>query len=64
MDLKTSNFDSWLAGAKEQPGSWWSNWDEWLSALSGSQIAARTPGDAKLKPLDDAPGTYVKVKAL
>ncbi len=55
--------EEWQAGAKEHPGSWWPDWDAWLSKLSGSKIPARKPGDGRLKPLGDAPGTYVKVKA-
>jgi polyhydroxyalkanoate synthase len=55
--------ENWLAGAKEHPGSWWTDWNAWLAPLSGKKIPARTPGDGKLKPLGDAPGTYVKVKA-
>jgi len=57
------DFESWLAEAKEHPGSWWTDWDAWLSKLSGEQVPARQPGGGKLKPLCDAPGTYVKVKA-
>lgn len=53
----------WQAGAKETPGSWWPDWDAWLSRLSGEMVPARKPGDGKLKILGDAPGTYVKVKA-
>ncbi|MDE2161840.1 MAG: class I poly(R)-hydroxyalkanoic acid synthase [Alphaproteobacteria bacterium] len=55
--------EEWQAGAKEHPGSWWPDWDAWLSKLSGSKIPARKPGDGKLKALGDAPGTYVRVKA-
>ncbi|MDE1939546.1 MAG: class I poly(R)-hydroxyalkanoic acid synthase [Alphaproteobacteria bacterium] len=55
--------EEWQAGAKEHPGSWWPDWDAWLSKLSGSKIPARKPGDGKLKVLGDAPGTYVRVKA-
>ncbi len=55
--------EEWQAGAKEHPGSWWPDWDGWLSKLSGSKIPARKPGDGKLKVLGDAPGTYVRVKA-
>ena len=29
---------------------------------AGSQIKARKPGDAKFNPLEDAPGSYVKVR--
>jgi polyhydroxyalkanoate synthase subunit PhaC len=55
--------EDWIAGATEHPGSWWPDWDAWLAPQSGKMIAARKPGDGKLKPLCDAPGTYVKVKA-
>jgi polyhydroxyalkanoate synthase len=55
--------EDWLAGAVEHPGSWWTDWDAWLAPLSGKKIRARKPGDGKLKPLGDAPGTYVKMKA-
>jgi polyhydroxyalkanoate synthase len=61
-EKKAADFDAWLPTAKEHPGSWWTDWDTWLAKLSGEQVPARTPGDGKLKPLGDAPGTYVKVK--
>ncbi len=51
--------DEWWEGATEHPGSWWPDWDAWLSALSGKKIAARRPGDGKLPVLGDAPGEYV-----
>jgi polyhydroxyalkanoate synthase len=54
--------DDWLEAAEETPGSWWGYWSEWLSNLSGEQIAARTPG-ANLGVIEDAPGTYVRVKS-
>ena len=55
--------EEWQAGTVEHPGSWWGDWDQWLSKLSGKKVPARKPGDGKLKVLGDAPGTYVKVKA-
>jgi polyhydroxyalkanoate synthase len=58
-----ATIDDWQAGAKETPGSWWGDWDSWLSKLSGKKVPARKPGDGKLKVLGPAPGTYVKVKA-
>jgi polyhydroxyalkanoate synthase subunit PhaC len=54
--------DAWLAGAKENPGSWWPDWSKWMVKHSGPKIPARTPGDGKLKPLEPAPGSYVKVR--
>jgi polyhydroxyalkanoate synthase len=55
--------EAWKKDAKEHPGSWWPDWDQWLSKLSGAKVPARQPGDGGLKTLGDAPGTYVKVKA-
>ena len=54
--------DKWLATAKEESGSWWPDWNKWQQKFAGPKVAARTPGDGKLKPIEDAPGSYVKVK--
>ncbi|HVP83893.1 MAG TPA: class I poly(R)-hydroxyalkanoic acid synthase [Rhizomicrobium sp.] len=62
-DTLPDTVDEWIAGATEHPGSWWPDWDAWLSKLSGKKIPARKPGDGKLKPLGNAPGSYVKIKA-
>jgi polyhydroxyalkanoate synthase len=59
----TKTIEAWKKGASEHPGSWWPDWDKWLSARSGGKVPARQPGDGELKVLGDAPGTYVKVKA-
>ena len=56
-------FESWVAAAKETPGSWWPDWAQWIIAQAPAKVAARKPGDGKLKPLEDAPGSYVRVKA-
>jgi polyhydroxyalkanoate synthase len=62
-EKSAKDIEAWRKGAAEHPGSWWPDWDKWLSKLSGKKIPARQPGDGALKVLDDAPGTYVKVKA-
>jgi polyhydroxyalkanoate synthase len=62
-DKGAKDIEGWKKGSKEHPGSWWPDWDKWLSKLSGEKIPARRPGDGELKVLCDAPGTYVKVKA-
>jgi len=54
--------DEWLEQATETPGSWWHYWAEWLASHSGEKIAAREPG-ATLGTIEDAPGTYVRVKS-
>ena len=38
------------------------DWAEWVTAQA-PEVPARKPGDGKLKPLGDAPGEYVRVKA-
>jgi polyhydroxyalkanoate synthase len=62
-DTDAPTLEEWRAGAIEHAGSWWPDWDAWLSKLSGGKVKARMPGEGNLQPLDDAPGTYVKVKA-
>ncbi len=53
--------EDWFKGATEIPGSWWPDWQLWITALDKRQVKARQPGDGKLTPTDDAPGRYVKV---
>ena len=56
--------EAWLASAKETPGSWWPLWTQWLSAHAGKTVPARKRlGNAKYKPIEPAPGRYVKVRA-
>ncbi|MCK5276392.1 MAG: class I poly(R)-hydroxyalkanoic acid synthase, partial [Alphaproteobacteria bacterium] len=54
--------DDWLAGATEHKGSWWPEWNKWIARRSKAKVPARKPGDGKLKPIEDAPGSYVKVR--
>jgi len=53
----------WKAGAERFPGSWWPHWIEWLDRVSPGETPARQPGDGDLAVIEDAPGSYVKVKA-
>jgi len=62
-DQTPKNPDAWLRGAEQHEGSWWPEWRKWVAKHSGRKVNARTPGDGKLKVLEDAPGSYVKVKA-
>ncbi|MFN4230363.1 PHA/PHB synthase family protein [Parvibaculum sp.] len=55
--------DEWFKGATDHKGSWWPDWEQWLSEKSGGMVPARKPGDGKLKVLEDAPGSYVLVKS-
>ena len=58
-----SDVDSWLKKATEHPGSWWPDWLDWLKAQSTETVPARKIGTGKLKPIEDAPGSYVKLKS-
>ena len=54
----------WLAGAKEHPGSWWTDWSKWLKSHAGKQMPApKAYGKGKFKAIEPAPGRYVKAKA-
>ena len=55
--------NDWLAGATQKPDSWWPLWHEWVSQYSGGDVPARQPGDGRLPVLEDAPGSYVTVRA-
>jgi polyhydroxyalkanoate synthase len=55
--------EDWQAGATEHPGSWWPHWRAWLAERSGGMVAARDPAKGPLKPIEDAPGSYVKVRS-
>jgi len=62
-DRLSAGAEEWLAGAEEVPGSWWSNWNAWLQGFAGGECAARKKlGSAKFKPIEPAPGRYVKVR--
>ena len=53
----------WMKSAAEHPGSWWPDWLDWLKALDAETVSARKIGGGKFKPIEDAPGSYVKVKS-
>ncbi len=58
-----ADFDDWFEDATETAGSWWPDWHKWLSKKSGAKVKARKPGSGKLKVIEAAPGSYVKVKS-
>jgi polyhydroxyalkanoate synthase len=55
--------EDWLARAEQRPGSWWPEWQKWISAFANGEVEPRQPGGGKLKAIEDAPGSYVKVMA-
>jgi polyhydroxyalkanoate synthase subunit PhaC len=55
-------YEEWVKSASEHPGSWWPHWKAWLTK-DDPRVPARQPGSAQYPPMEDAPGTYVRIKA-
>jgi polyhydroxyalkanoate synthase len=56
--------EDWLSRAIEHPGSWWTDWSQWLKGHAGVQIAApKKYGRGKYQATLPAPGSYVLAKA-
>ena len=58
-----SSADGWLASATSHPGSWWTDWSDWLAPHAGKKKAApKSYGNRQYKVIEPAPGRYVKTK--
>lgn len=61
-----ATLDAFMAGATETKGSWWPDWIAWVRRQDDAVVAvegARNPGEGGKRPaLEDAPGSYVKMK--
>jgi polyhydroxyalkanoate synthase len=55
--------DKWLSDASNHEGSWWPHWNKWAKKQAGPMVNKRDIGGGKLKPVEDAPGSYVLMKA-
>jgi poly[(R)-3-hydroxyalkanoate] polymerase subunit PhaC len=62
-NIRDISLSDWIKGAQEHKGSWWPNWREWLSNIDAEEVPARAVGGDALPPIEDAPGSYVKVRA-
>lgn len=60
-----ADVDDWIASATEHPGSWWTDWSDWLKPHAGKQVAApKAYGKGRqYTAIEPAPGRYVKAKA-
>jgi len=54
--------EAWFHGATEIAGSWWPDWQRWVTGLDKRMVPARQPGAGELPAIEDAPGSYVKVR--
>jgi polyhydroxyalkanoate synthase subunit PhaC len=61
-NIKAGSVAEWMKGAVEHKGSWWPDWLQWLEAIDAERVPARHVGDV-LAPIEDAPGSYVRVRA-
>lgn len=64
-DEAADSLESFVAGAKEHPGSWWTDWLGWIEAFDSSRVPAtgkRRPGERGDPVIEDAPGRYVTTR--
>jgi poly[(R)-3-hydroxyalkanoate] polymerase subunit PhaC len=62
-NIRDITLADWIKGAQEHKGSWWTDWREWLGSIDPEEVPARAVGTDALPPIEDAPGSYVKVRA-
>ena len=61
-DQLPATADEWLSTSRRHDGSWWNTWAAWVARFGGDKVPARVPGSGKLPALEDAPGSYVKLR--
>jgi polyhydroxyalkanoate synthase subunit PhaC len=61
--IRDVSLSDWIKGAQEHKGSWWPDWRGWLGSIDGEEVPARSVGSEALPPIEDAPGSYVRVRA-
>jgi polyhydroxyalkanoate synthase len=61
--IKDITLADWLKGAQEHKGSWWPDWREWLENIDAETVPARAVGTDAMPAIEDAPGSYVRVRA-
>ena len=54
--------DEWFASATPHQGSWWPLWDEWVTPFDEGRVRAREAGSGELPIIENAPGSYVRVR--
>ncbi|MGB6395835.1 MAG: class I poly(R)-hydroxyalkanoic acid synthase [Bradyrhizobium sp.] len=62
-NIKDVSLADWIKGAQEHKGSWWPDWRAWLESIDAEQVPARAVGSETMPPIEDAPGSYVRVRA-
>ena len=62
-NIRDTTLANWLKGAQEHKGSWWPDWRQWLESIDAETVPSRPAGTEALPPIEDAPGSYVRVRA-
>jgi polyhydroxyalkanoate synthase len=62
-NLDAENLAEWMQGAEEHKGSWWPDWRQWLGGLDPEEVPARRIEASPMPPIEEAPGSYVRVRA-
>jgi polyhydroxyalkanoate synthase len=62
-NIKAGSVADWMKDAVEHKGSWWPDWRAWLTSHDPEEVAARPVGNDARPPIEDAPGSYVRVRA-
>ena len=62
-NIRDITLADWLKGAQEHKGSWWPDWREWLEGIDAEKVPARAVGSDAMPAIEDAPGSYVRVRA-
>jgi polyhydroxyalkanoate synthase len=62
-NIRDTTLADWIKDAQEHKGSWWPDWRAWLEDIDGEKASARSPGTGALEAIEDAPGSYVRVRA-
>jgi polyhydroxyalkanoate synthase len=62
-NIEAGSVADWMKGAVEHKGSWWPDWRQWLASHDPEEVAARPVGNDARPPIEDAPGSYVRVRA-
>lgn len=56
----TDTAETWFDQAEKKPGSWWTDWANWLGVQAGNDLVpARKVGSGKLAAIEAAPGSFV-----
>jgi len=62
-NIQVGSIAEWLKGAQEHRGSWWPDWRQWVEQFDPEQVPARAIGTDAYPPIEDAPGSYVRVRS-